>query len=254
MDTDNNRPKVALVTGGSMGIGYEIALEFSERGFSVVIADLKNSEATAKKLSTSGACASGFDVDISDAKGVRVLAEHVENTYGSLDVLVNNAGIFSTLEFRPFEEIPEAEMRRVLNVNALGTMICTKAVMHLLKLSSAGRVINIASNTALRGIPGLAHYVASKGAVIAFTKALARELGQANITVNAVAPGFTFSDGVKNNPSQIATVAERARIERSIARDQQPSDIVGAVVFFAGDDAAFVTGQVLVVDGGALMH
>jgi NAD(P)-dependent dehydrogenase (short-subunit alcohol dehydrogenase family) len=141
-----------------------------------------------------------------------------------------------------------------MDVNTLGMFLATRAVMPEMRARKAGRIVNIASGTPFKGVPFLLHYVASKGAVVAITRSLAKELGAAGILVNGVAPGFTMSDGVKANPVQIEKLQEVSVKARVIARDQFPSDIVGAVSFFASPDAAFITGQTLVVDGGAYFH
>jgi NAD(P)-dependent dehydrogenase (short-subunit alcohol dehydrogenase family) len=182
------------------------------------------------------------------------MAKAAVDAFGGIDILVNNAGIYSTLTPRPFEEIDPAEWRRVMEVNTLGVFLCCRAALPALKARGGGRIINISSGVAFKGNPYMAHYVASKGAVVSLTRALASELGQYNVLVNSVAPGFTVSDGVKANAALVAGVKEVSLRGRLLARDMTPEDLVGAVAFFAGPDAAFVTGQTLVVDGGAYFH
>jgi NAD(P)-dependent dehydrogenase (short-subunit alcohol dehydrogenase family) len=174
--------------------------------------------------------------------------------YGRIDGLVNNAGIYTSLVPTPFEEIDVAEWRKVYDVNVLGMFLATRAVAPAMREAGWGRIVNIASGTPYKGVPFLLHYVTSKGAVIAMTRALAKELGGDGILVNTVAPGFTMSDGVLGNPVQVEKLQEVSLKARIVQRDQYPEDVVGAVAFFCSPDADFVTGQSLVVDGGAFFN
>ena len=159
--------------------------------------------------------------------------------------------MYSSLVPRPFEEIDIGEWRRLFEVNVFGVMSCCQAVVPHMKRNGGGRIVNIISGTPFKGIPYLLHYVSSKGAVLGMTRSLARELGPANILVNGVAPGFTLSEGVIANPVQLEKLREVSRSARSLARDQLPADVPGAVAFFLSSGAAFITGQTLVVDGGS---
>jgi NAD(P)-dependent dehydrogenase (short-subunit alcohol dehydrogenase family) len=167
---------------------------------------------------------------------------------------VNNAAIFSTLVPKRFEEISAAEWRKVMDVNTLGPFLCAKALLPLLKRSKAARIINISSGVAFKGNPLYLHYVASKGAVLSMTRSMAKELGESGILVNGIAPGFTLSEGVQANEALIAGARGPSLAGRVLGRDMYPDDIVGAAVFFAGPDSAFITGQTLVIDGGAYFH
>jgi NAD(P)-dependent dehydrogenase (short-subunit alcohol dehydrogenase family) len=180
------------------------------------------------------------------------MVAEAKKEFGGVDVLINNAAIFAALGLKPFDQISNQEWTRVMEVNTLGPFVCAKVVVPAMREKGGGRIINIASTSAIKGTPNMLHYVASKGAIIAFTRSLARELGAFNITVNAVAPGFTLSDGVLQNDmhSKMSDVART--LSRSIQQDQMPNDIVGAVEFFASEAASFITGQTLVVDGGAI--
>jgi NAD(P)-dependent dehydrogenase (short-subunit alcohol dehydrogenase family) len=246
--------KVAIVTGGAQGIGFAVAETLAARGAAVVIADRAGADEAAERLKQSNRQAIGIATDVASADNTRAMAKAAVDAFGGIDILVNNAGIYSTLTPRPFEEIDPAEWRRVMEVNTLGVFLCCRAALPAFKARGGGRIINISSGVAFKGNPYMAHYVASKGAVVSLTRALASELGQYNVLVNSVAPGFTVSDGVKANAALVAGVKEVSLRGRLLARDMTPEDLVGAVAFFAGPDAAFITGQTLVVDGGAYFH
>jgi NAD(P)-dependent dehydrogenase (short-subunit alcohol dehydrogenase family) len=246
--------KVALVTGGARGIGFAVAADLARRGAAIILADLEGSKVAAEQLCNDGCRALGLQADVASEQDVALLAQAATAEFGGLDILVNNAAIFSALRRRPFEEIDPAEWRRVMEVNTLGPFLCCRAVLPLLKARGGGRIINISSGVAFKGNPGMAHYVASKGAVVSLTRALATELGPFKILVNSVAPGLTLSDGVLENPELLAGAREFSVRTRALARDMTPADLVGAVAFLAGPDSAFITGQTIVVDGGAYYH
>ena len=241
--------RVAIVTGGAQGIGRAIAQRLHEEGATVVVADLQGHEAAAAELD-----GLGVHVDVSQEADVKALAEAVLEKYGRIDALVNNAGIYSSLVPKPFEQIEVEEWRRVYDVNVLGMFLVTRAVMPAMRAAGYGRIVNIASGTPYKGVPFLLHYVTSKGAVIAMTRAVAKEVSPAGILVNTVSPGFTMSDGVLANQVQVDQLQEISLKARLVQRDQYPSDIVGAVAFFCSPDADFITGQSLVVDGGAYFN
>jgi NAD(P)-dependent dehydrogenase (short-subunit alcohol dehydrogenase family) len=241
--------RVAIVTGGAQGIGRAIARRLHEEGATVVVADLQGHEAAAEELG-----GLGLRVDVSREDDVTALAEAVLERYGRIDVLVNNAGIYSSLVPKPFEQIDVEEWRKVYDVNVLGMFLATRAVVPAMRAAGYGRIVNIASGTPYKGVPFLLHYVTSKGAVVAMTRAVAKEVGADGILVNTVSPGFTMSDGVLANEVQVEKLQEISLKARLIQRDQFPSDIVGAVAFFCSPDADFITGQSLVVDGGAYFN
>ncbi|MCR9139740.1 MAG: glucose 1-dehydrogenase [Alphaproteobacteria bacterium] len=249
-----NKDNVVIVTGGAMGIGRAIADRFAKDGSAVVIADVSGAVQAATEIADSGARAIGVSCDISDPKSCEAMAADALSAFGRIDTLVNNAGLYSTLKLTEFSEISPEEWQRVLTVNVMGQALVTGAVLPAMQAQGSGAIVNISSGTPFKGVPYLLHYVASKGAINAMTKALAKELGSSGIRVNGVAPGFTLSEGVKANPHQIEKLQEISQKARVIARDQLPEDIVGAVAFLASEDAAFMTGQTLVVDGGAYFH
>jgi NAD(P)-dependent dehydrogenase (short-subunit alcohol dehydrogenase family) len=246
--------KVAVITGGAIGIGAAIAAEFGAAGAKVVVADVRGAEAAAKSLTAEGFCAIGVTADVTSPAALETLADATAEAFGGADILVNNAGIFAGLEFRPFTEIPLEEWHKVLDVNVLGYFLAARAIVPQMRARGGGRIVNIGSTSQLKGTVGLVHYSASKGAVAGLTRALARELGPDNILVNQIAPGFTISDGVAEHMACFSAMRASAPGARVLQRDMVPSDIVGAVRFLAGPWSQFMTGQTVVVDGGAVFH
>jgi NAD(P)-dependent dehydrogenase (short-subunit alcohol dehydrogenase family) len=242
--------KVAIVTGGAQGIGRAIAEGLAAEGARIVIADLKGAEQAAAAFEGGV----GLTVDVaSEADTERMAAETVEQC-GGIDILVNNAGLYASLAMRPFEQIDVAEWRRVMDVNVLSMFLTCRAVVPRLRERGGGRIVNISSGTPFRGVPFLLHYVTSKGAIVTLTRALAKELGDDEVLVNCVAPGFTMSEGVQQNPEVIEALRDASVSARTLKRDQVPADVVGAVVFLCGPGSGFITGQTMVIDGGQYFH
>jgi NAD(P)-dependent dehydrogenase (short-subunit alcohol dehydrogenase family) len=248
------KDKVAIVTGGSIGIGRAMAEGLASEGASVVIADIAGADGAAREMKEKGFKALGIKVDVSSEKDTEKMVEEALKAFQRIDILVNNAGIYTSLIPGPFEKITVEEWRRVMDVNVLGMFLCCRAVIGEMRKNKGGRIINLASGTPFKGIPYLLHYTTSKGAVVAFTRALVKEVGADNILVNAIAPGFTLSTGVMANEIQLKHFREVSAKARTLVRDQYPEDLVGAVKFFASPDSSFITGQTLVVDGGAYFH
>jgi NAD(P)-dependent dehydrogenase (short-subunit alcohol dehydrogenase family) len=242
--------KVALVTGAAQGIGNAIALGLAAEGARIVVADLSRAEEAAAAFDAGV----GLTVDVADEGQVARMAEEVVERCGSIDVLVNNAGLYASLQMRPFMEIPVEEWRQVMDVNVLSMFLTCRAVVPHMRAQGGGRIVNISSGTPFRGVPFLLHYVTSKGAIVALTRSLAKELGRDDILVNCVAPGFTMSDGVREHPEVIEALRDVSVSARTLQWDQEPEDVVGAVVFLCGPGATFVTGQTIVIDGGQYFH
>jgi NAD(P)-dependent dehydrogenase (short-subunit alcohol dehydrogenase family) len=233
--------KVALVTGGAQGIGKAIADGLAAAGAEVAIADLSPPEG-------------GIRADVSSEEDVERMVGETTERYGRLDILINNAGLYASLEMRPFTDIPLDEWRRVMDVNVASMFLTCRAAVPVMRERGGGKIVNISSGTPFRGVPFLLHYVTGKGAIVAFTRALAKELGRDGIHVNCVAPGFTMTEGVQAHPEVVEKLRDVSVAARTIQRDQLPEDVVGAVVFLCTPAADFVTGQTMVIDGGQYFH
>ena len=246
--------RVAIVTGGGSSIGLAIARRLAADGASVVIADIAGAGAAAESLADSGYRTLGLQTDVSSEVEVQSMMDATIDRFGKADILVNNAAISKSLKMTPFEQLTVSEWRRILEVNTIGTFICCRAAAPHMRAQKYGRIINVSSGTAFKGAPLMMHYVASKGAIISITRSLARELGTDNITVNAISPGYILSAGNYENPEFMQAVRSAAVASRALPRDGYENDIVGSVSFLASEDAAFITGQILAIDGGSVYH
>jgi NAD(P)-dependent dehydrogenase (short-subunit alcohol dehydrogenase family) len=242
--------KVAIVTGGAQGIGRAIADRLAADGARIVIADLKG----AREAAADFADGVGLTVDVSSEDDVARMATETVERCGTIDILVNNAGLYASLAMRPFEQIPVDEWRQVMDVNVLSMFLTCRAVVPQMREQGGGRIVNISSGTPFRGVPFVLHYVTSKGAIVALTRALAKELGADEILVNCVAPGFTMSTGVQEHPEVIEALRDVSIASRTIKRDMVAEDVVGAVAFLCGPESTFLTGQTMVIDGGQYFH
>lgn len=242
---------VVIVTGGGQGIGRAFARNFALAGAVTVIAELniEKARAVVGEIEAEGGQALAVETDVGNPESLHRMASAVAEKFGRIDVLINNAGIFSTLKMRPFEEIPAEEWNRVLEVNISGVFHACRAVAPFMRKAGRGRIINMGSAAVTLGRPNYLHYTTSKSALVGMTRSLARELGDDGITVNTIMPGAIATE----IPRETVTPEQRERLTalQCIRRPGKPEDLAGTAMFLASDAAAFVTGQALTVDGGA---
>lgn len=248
--------KVAVITGGAHGIGKAYAKRFAEEGAHVTIADIddQGGRAIAKTLTDADLSAWSRAVDVTDYANVQSLMRETVDRFGRIDVLLNNAAIYVTQKLwtGPVEELPLEEWDRVLEVNLKGVFLCCKAAIPILKQQRSGKIINVASGTFFSGSSNMPHYTTSKGGVVALTRVMARQLGPWNINVNCLTPSSTMSEEVVTD--EVRKRRESSVNQRCFKRVELPEDIVGTALFLASSDSDFMTGQLLVVDGGGIMH
>ena len=244
------KDKVAVVTGAGQGLGAAYARRFSSEGAKVIIADLNEPAArdVVKELEEKGGEALAIATDVSQESDTQNLARATIERYGRIDVLVNNAAVFSTIELKPMEEIAVEDWDRLMEVNLRGLFLCTKAVIPHMKARKHGKIINISSATVFMGKPYYIHYVTSKAGVIGFTRALAREVGDWNIQVNCLTPGYTETE----IPRETTTAEQKKAIisHQCMKRIGTPKDLEGIMVFLASNESDFMSGQTVNVDGG----
>ncbi|MET0456920.1 MAG: SDR family NAD(P)-dependent oxidoreductase [Mycobacterium sp.] len=246
--------KVVVITGAARGIGAEYALAFAQRGARLLVADVVDPVATAQRARDSGAEAMSVLTDVRSRDQADAMVASAVQRWGRVDVLVNNAARYAGLYRGPLQDIPTTEWDEVMAVNVRGVWNASAAAVAPMSGQQSGAIVNVSSTTAVKGTPGNLHYVASKGAVTAMTKAMARELGQFGVRVNCVTPGLVDNEASREGHEQeFAARAVARRQERSLSRDMFPSDLAGAVLFLASDESAFITGQSLIVDGGAVL-
>ncbi len=247
--------KVAIVTGAGGGIGQSYAKGLAAEGAAVVVCDVIDTANTVNIIKQQGGTAIGIQTDVSDAKQVAAMVAQTVKEFGKIDILVNNAAIFAKLRHRSFLEIDDAEWDDVMRVNVRGPFQVAKAVVPEMKKNKYGKIINIASGTVMKGVPYFLHYVTSKGAIIAMSRALAREVGEDNICVNTIAPGLTASEAVLESEAYKGSGQRDLQIQsRALKREQYPEDLVGTCLFLASPDSDFMTGQCIVCDGGSAMY
>lgn len=242
--------RVAIITGAGQGIGRTFAKGFAQAGATAVIAERNQTKAekVAAEIAAEDGRALAIETDVSSESSVQAMVAAIEHEFGRIDVLINNAGIFSALDMRPFDQIPLAEWEQVLRVNVTGPFLCARAVLPAMRRAKWGRIINMASGAVTLGRPNYLHYIASKSALAGMTGSMARELGADRITVNAILPGATFTEIERKtvSPEQ----KQRIVAQQCIPRPETPDDLVGTALFLASDASAFLTGQSITVDGG----
>jgi 3-oxoacyl-[acyl-carrier protein] reductase len=248
--------KVTIITGAAHGIGKAYARRFAEEGAHVVIADIdsEGAQAAAQILAEAGYSAWARATDVTNYENVQGLVHETLNKFGRIDVLLNNAAIYVTQKLwkGPMEELDLAEWDRVMEVNLKGVFLCSKAVIPILKQQRSGKIINIASGTFFSGSGNMPHYTTAKGGVVALTRVMARQLGQWGINVNCMTPGSTMSED--DVTEEVLKRREGSVDKRAFKRVETPADIVGTALFLASSDSDFITGQLLVVEGGGIMY
>lgn len=251
---DEIHKKTVLITGSGQGIGRHFAQRLAKEGHRIAVVDRRADAAHAvvAEIQAAGGEALALGTDITDDAAAAAAVDTIVSRFGGLDVLINNASIFSTLKMRPFYEIPVEEWRQVVDVNLTGGFICARHAYGPMQAAGWGRIINIASAVVPMGRANYLHYVASKAGVVGMTRAMARELGGFGITVNAILPGAVETEIER----ETVTAEQRATFiaQRSLPRAQIPEDLGGVVSFLISEDAGFMTGQSLIVDGGMIFN
>jgi 3-oxoacyl-[acyl-carrier protein] reductase len=245
--------KVVIITGAGQGIGREYAHAFAEASAIPVIAELnqRNGQSLASEIAELGGQALNIETDVTVEASVKNMVQLTLETFGRIDILINNAALFADLPKRKFEDIPLIEWNKVLNVNVTGSYLCAKAVLPAMRESGMGRIINVSSGTVPQGAPGFMHYVTSKAAILGMTRAMARELGDDNINVNAIMPGYTETE--IEHASMDEEGRDAIRNMRILKRRGTPDDLIGTIMFLASPASSFITGQSVACCGGEVM-
>jgi NAD(P)-dependent dehydrogenase (short-subunit alcohol dehydrogenase family) len=240
------KDKSVIITGGGGKIAKAYALAFAKEGAQLSLPDIASADHIVKAIKDMGGTAISMACDVSNEQSVKAMVDETVKQFGTVDILVNNAAYFMTVWKGPFWEMSVEEFDKAMAVNVRGTWLCAKAAVPYMQKQKRGKIINISSNVALTGNPNYIHYVTSKGALIAMTRAMARELGDYNICVNSVSPGFVVTEGRKVDPEYEKIRAQ----QRSLKRSQVETDLVGTVLYLSSPESDFMTGQLLNVDGG----
>lgn len=246
---------MALITGAAGGIGRAYAESFAAAGAAVIVADKTDPSEAVQAVEGDGGQAMGIVVDVTDAADVAGAVQRGLERFGHLDILVNNAAFYAGLALAPFDQVTEADWDHAMDVNVKGVWLMCRALAPAMRSAGYGRIINVSSNVIFMGKPNFLHYVASKGATWAMTNALSRELAGTGITVNCIAPGYTITPATRNmgTPGQVAELERQILDAQSVKRLLEPGDLVSTALYLASEDAAMVTGQTIVVDGGVIV-
>ncbi len=246
--------KVAIVTGAAQGLGGAYVIRLFEEGAKVVIADILDAKKVKGAIEERGGEVLTLPTNVSDEESTKEMAQKTIERFGRIDILINNAAISAGIKTKPFYEVSAKEWDEVMKVNLKGAFLCSKAVYPQMKKQRKGKIVNVSSGTFFKGIPLFIHYVTSKGGIVAFTRALARELGDDGICVNAIAPGYTITDVMREKPMFNQEFHRSVINSRCIKREEQPQDVTGTIVFLSSDESDFITGQTIIVDGGSVLH
>jgi NAD(P)-dependent dehydrogenase (short-subunit alcohol dehydrogenase family) len=251
------KDKVAIITGAAQGIGMAYAVGFAKEGARIVVADIADGRKAVKEVARHGGEAIYVKTDVSREDQCMAMAKAAVERFGTIDILINNAAVFGDIVLKSFLDIASEEFKRIVEINTSGVFHCIKAVFPYMK-TKGGKIINISSASILEGVPGMPHYVASKVAIMALTRSMARELGDYKINVNTIAPGFTHSEGGdrfdRNKALPLPPLEELQLSHRCIKRESRPEDLVGTALFLATEDSAFISGQMIVHDGGLSLY
>jgi NAD(P)-dependent dehydrogenase (short-subunit alcohol dehydrogenase family) len=248
------KDRVAIVTGAARGLGRVYALRLAKEGAKVVVADILDGKETVDAVAAQGGEALYVNTDVTSEQSTQEMARKVVERFGRIDILINNAALFADLVKKPFWEIPVSEWDKVMAINLKGPFLCAKAVYPQMKKQGKGKIVNVSSGTFYKGLPHFLHYVVSKGGNVALSRSMAREVGDAGINVNTIAPGYTETEFLKENPQDPPEVTKMAAASRCIKRPETPEDLTGTIVFLSSDDSDFITGQTILVDGGSALN
>ena len=245
--------RIVIITGAGQGLGRDYALAFAEAGAIPVLAELngENGRRVAAEIEAAGGRALAIETDVGSPESVAAMVARTLEAHGRIDVLINNAAIFATIPRRKFDEIPYDEWNRVMHVNVTGSWLCACAVAPAMRAAGGGRIINISSGTVPQGVPGFMHYVTSKAAIVGMTRVMARELGDDNINVNTVMPGYTETEVA--HASMDEDMHRFVQQKRILKRAETPDDLIGTLMFLAAPASAFITGQSIACCGGEVM-
>jgi len=244
--------KIAVVTGGAKSLGRAFADALAGEGAAVAIGDIADGSETAAAIAARHGTACLFHpLDVADESSVADFVAWARQSFGTPDILINNAAVFADARLGPYHQMTVEELQRIMGVNVIGSFLTIKHIGPLMAEAGRGRIVNIGSGTAYKGMPGMAPYVASKAAILGLTRSLARELGPSGVTVNTLAMGLIESDSIRGNEEHMA-YTDRVLASRSIPRAGTQDDPIGALIFLASDESAFMTGQTVMIDGGSV--